>query len=220
MKKYIFTYLFCILSVALYAQDWKPYKIDDSVQVSLPPDFTQTDTLGQTYITAKTGFGYIQIIKQPDNPLTTPDIEKVKHLNRYYDEFINKIKLSAKGGIITNEKDTIIGKLRVKDFTLAVDSGSGKQLRNFRILHENNATYTFQYLHQDIHQEYAAPESKAFFNSITIPPTIGKKSQFTSPENTTGVPPPSNTKLYIGAGVFILLIVIGILVYRNKKRRR
>lgn len=220
MKRSILTYLCCIISVALYAQNWKPYKIDDSVQVSLPPDFTQVDTLGQIHINAKTSFGFIQISRQPDNPIITPDIEKTKHLKRYYDDFVDRIKLSAKGGIITNEKDTIIGKLRVKDFTLAIDSGSGKQLRNFRILHENNATYTFQYLHQDIHREYAAPEREAFFNSITVPPSIGKKSQFTSPENTTGEPPARNTLIYVIEGVAVLLILLGIVLYRNKKHRQ
>lgn len=220
MKRFILSCLCCTISFALYAQDWKHYKIDDSVQVSLPPDFTQTDTLGQIQITAKTSYGYIQIAKQRDNSNTTPDIEKEKHLKRYYNNFIDRIKLSAKGGIVTNEKDTIIGKLRVRDFTLAIDSGSGKQLRNFRILHENNATYTFQYLHQDIHQEYAAPEREAFFSSITVPPSIGRKSQYTSPENTTGISPPSNTILYIVEGTVVALIFLGMILYQNKKRRR
>lgn len=219
MKNYILTWLISIISIPLFSQEWKPYKIDDSVQVSLPPDFKKTDTLGQTQITANTTFGFIQITKQPDNPLTTPDIEKLKHLNQYYDDFVQRINSSAKDGRIINEKDTLLGKLHVKDFTLEVDSGSGKQIRNFRILHENSATYAFQYLYKDISREYAVSESDTFFNSIKIPPTIGINSQFTSPENTTGESPATNTTLYIGLAI-ILLLIIALIVYFKKKRHR
>ncbi|MEJ6979197.1 hypothetical protein WG906_01970 [Pedobacter sp. P351] len=215
--KTLFLLFLCFVPSILFSQEWKPYKIDDSVQVSLPTDFTKVDTLGQTSFTAKTSFGYIQITKQSDNPSTTPDIEKLRHLNSYYDNFVSRIRSSAKDGSIINEKDTLLGNLHVKDFTLAVDSGSGKQLRNIRILHENSATYTFQYLFQDIHEEYAAPESKLFFESIKIPPAIDVESQFTSPENTTGDTPSGNTSIYIGAGL-ILLIIVGILFYLKKKR--
>lgn len=217
MKTLLFSFLFLILPGFLFSQEWKPYKIDDSVQVSLPPDFTKLDTLGQTNITAKTSFGYIQITKQPDNPSVTPDIEKLTHLNQYYDNFVNRIKSSAKDGNIINEKDTLLGNLHVKDFTLAVDSGSGKQLRNIRILHENSATYTFQYLYQNIHEEYAISESQLFFESIKIPPTMDVESQFTTPENTTGKAPTGNSTIYIGIGV-IVLIIAGILLYLKRKR--
>jgi hypothetical protein len=106
---------FCLLLPSyLFSQEWKPYKIDDSVQVSLPGDFTKVDTLGQTQITAKTNFGFIQIIKQRDNPHSTPDIEKLKHLNRYYNDFIKRISASAKNGVISNKRDTLLGNLRVK----------------------------------------------------------------------------------------------------------
>lgn len=209
---------FCIfISPSLLSQELKPFKIDDSVQVSLPPNFSKVDTLGQTNITAKTSFGHIQITKQNDNPATTPDIEKLIHLNQYYDNFVNRIKSSAKDGRIINEKDTLLGNLHVKDFTLSVDSGSGVQLRNIRILHENSATYTFQYLYQNIHEEYAVPESKAFFESIRIPPAMDIESQFTSPENTTGKAPSSDTIIYIGIGI-IILIIAGITLYLKKKR--
>lgn len=219
MKKFVFTLAICLFAISAFSQQWKAYKIDDSVQVALPPDFKKTDTLGQTLITAKTGFGYIQISKQHDSQHSTPDIEKIKHLNRYYNDFVKRIQASSNSGTISNERDTLLENLRVRDFTLAVDSGSGKQLRNFRLLHENGATYVFQYLFQDIHQEYAAPESTAFFKSIQIIPTINVQSQFTSPENTTGKAPASNSKLYIGIGIATILLILGIFYVLKRKRR-
>jgi hypothetical protein len=217
MKTLCLAFFCFFIPASLLSQELKPYKIDDSVQVSLPPNFSKVDTLGQTNITSKTSFGHIQITKQSDNPAITPDIEKLIHLNQYYDNFVNRIKSSAKDGKIINEKDTLLGTLHVKDFTLSVDSGSGIQLRNIRILHENSATYTFQYLYQNIHEEYAVPESKAFFESIRIPPTMDIESQFTSPENTTGKAPSSDTRIYIGIGI-IVLVIAGILWYLKKRR--
>lgn len=209
MKNVLFTLMLAILSSAVFAQTWKPVKIDDSVQVSIPGDFERKDTLGQTLITARSAFGNILITIQPDNPKITPDIEKLKHLQRYYDDFVENIKNSSDNGVLSGEKDTLMGKLRVKDVTLAVDSGSGKQLRHIRILHENGATYTFQFLYQDIHAEYAAPESESFFNSIKIPPDAGLKTQFTEPENTTGQSPTATESLlkWIAIGVLLLLIL-------------
>ena len=220
MKKHILTCILSVLTFAIYAQNWKPYKIDDSVQVSLPAGFKKVDTLGQTKITAQTTFGYIQITKLNDNTSRTPDIEKVKHLNKYYDGFVKDIKASSKYGIISGEKDTVMGNLHVKDFTMAVDSGSGKQYRNFRIIHENGATYTFQYLHQDIHNEYAAPEKKEFFNSIIIL-VSDVKSQFTSPENTTGKSTSENSNLFklIGFGVLLGILLLYFIIKRKRKAK-
>lgn len=219
MKKHILAYLLTIFSLGVFAQNWKPYKIDDSVQVSLPPDFKKLDTLGQTNITARTEFGYVQITKLRDSASRTPDIEKVKTLYKYYDNFVKQIQQSSQYGIVSNETDTLIGKLRVKDFTMSVDSGSGKQVRNFRIIHTNNSTYTFQYLYKDISSEYAIPEGKLFFDSIKFL-KADNQSQFTQPENTTGKKPEgaSNRYKYIGAG--LLLITLVVLFIRRRRKMR
>lgn len=207
-------------SVVTVAQEWKPTTIDDSVQVSLPPGYTKKDTLGQTIISARSSFGDIVITKQPDNPKSTPDIEKAKHLKKYYDDLVKRIRSSSTEGIISDEKDTLQGKLKVKDFTLEVDSGSGKQYRNFRILHENGATYTFQFLYKDIHQQYATGEKDTFFNSIKIPPDATLQTQFTDPENTTGkAPSGSASPLVTGGGIALLAIIIIVVIVRRRRRR-
>ena len=217
MKKLQFSILLLLMNVVTYGQNWKPYKIDDSVQVSLPEGFVRKDTLGQTIITAETSFGNILITKTPDNPKSTPDIEKEKHLKKYYDNFVKDIQKSAKEGIISGEKDTTLEQLRIKEITLAVDSGNGKQFRNIRILHENSATYTFQFLYNDFQESYAAPELTTFFNSLKIPPQAGIESQFTDPENTTGKSPYGNRSLFIIIGV-TLLILLGLFLYLRRGR--
>ncbi|MGV3703912.1 MAG: hypothetical protein ACO1NU_00920 [Arcticibacter sp.] len=219
MKKLIFIYLLIFTAIPGFAQKWKPTNLDDSVQVSLPSGFTKKDTLGQTLFNADSPFGQILITKQPDDPSTTPDIEKVDQLKRYYDNFLKRIQSTSKG-VVSEERDTLIGKLKVKDFKLAIDSGSGKQYRNIRILHVNSATYTFQFLYKEIHESYAGAESNTFFNSIKIPPEASVSTQFTEPENTTGKKPAGGTN-YVLIGIIagvILLIVVIILVRKRKKR--
>ena len=219
MKHLHLATIFILLSISVFGQEWKAYKIDDSVQVSLPEKFTRKDTLGQTMISSDAPFGRIQITISPDNPKITPDIEQEKHLQLYYDDFVNRIKTSAKEGIISNERDTMLGKLKVKDFSLSVDSGSGKQIRNFRILHVNSNTYTFQYLYQDIHAEYALPESMTFFSSLRIPPEVDVRSQFTKPANTTGETPAGTNRMVWIAGGIAFLILVFFLILTARKRR-
>lgn len=220
MKKVFFICLLLSTFFSIKAQQLRPIRIDDSVQVSVPKEFQRKDTLGQNILTASTQFGSILIVKTPDNPKQTPDIEKKTQLDAFYADYLNKIKTSSKGSIISDERDTTINKLLYKDFTLQSDSGTGKQFRKFRIVHVNNATYTFQYLYRDIHQEYAPEEYTAFFNSIKIPPDASVASQFTNPKDTTGSPPTTTKNRTIGliAGGIVLILIILFVVLRRRRR--
>lgn len=215
MKKLILFIAFSTLIFPATAQTWKTVQIDSSVSVKLPFVYTVKDTLGQKIITSRLSYGDIQVLVVPDNPIKMPDIEKKKHLLSYYDSYIKKIKSSSAKGNITNQEDKMIGNLHVKDFTLEVDSGRGKQIRDFRILHENGATYTFQVLYQDIHSEYMADERKQFFSSIHVADNPPLKSQFT---DNPGGGNSDNKLIYIGAGVLVLLIIIFLIIRSRRKR--
>lgn len=219
MKSLILLQILLLSFVNSWAQQWKPYRIDDSVQVGLPSEFQKKDTLGQQIFTAGTQFGNILIIKTPDDPSRTPDIEKKSHLENFYQEYVKKVSGSVKGSVVSEEKDTTINNLRYKDFTLQADSGGGKQFRNFRIVHVNSATYIFQFLYQDVHKDYATAEIKSFFNSIKIPPDATVVSQFTDPANTTGTPPSGNKYSIIAYGVAALIFIL-IIIFFVKRRKR
>jgi len=180
MKKLIILiaiYLFPFLS---QAQTWDTFRIDNAISVGLPKGFTKTETKQEFSLVARSAFGTILIFKVPDNPQITPDIEKDRHLKKYYENYIKTVKQSSKSGIITDEKDNLVGELKVKDFTLKIDTGSGVLLRDFRILHANGATYTFEFLHENVHKEFAVPEREKFFNSIEVNETISSADQYTS----------------------------------------
>ena len=220
MRSLILIPALIIISFLAQGQEFKPHKIDDSVQVSIPPTFQEKDTLGQHIISAATQFGNVLIVKTPDDPNRTPDIKKKSHLDAFYENYVKNIGASVQGGVITDEKDTVINNLRYKDFALQADSGGGKQFRNFRIVHVNSATYIFQFMYQEVHKEFAAPNMKLFFESIKIPPEATVANQFTEPENTTGAPPAGSNLSLIGwiVGAVVLVVVIIVFVVRRKKR--
>ena len=220
MKKTILFQLLFMLCLSAVAQQFETVKIDDHVSVSIPKGNLKKDTLGQNIISATGAFGNIFILKTPDDPSQTPDIEKAKHLDNYYSSYLKRIHASTKG-IISEEKDTTIGKLHVKDFTLQIDSGTGKQIRDFRILHENNATYTFEFLYPEIQKEYAKADVQKFFNSINVVDDSSIKSQFTEPEDTTGKVPAGGNKLllYGGIAAAIIIIIVALILAKRKRDR-
>ncbi len=211
MKKLIILLALYLIPFLSLAQDWDTFRIDTAVSVELPKGFTKTETDTQFSLVSRTSFGTILIFKVPDNPQQTPDIEKDKHLKHYYDNYIKSVKQSSASAIITDEKDNLIGELKVKDFTLKIDTGGGLMLRDFRILHANGATYTFEFLYENVHKEYAVPEREKFFKSIVVNENIGRSDQYTSQELNSDSP--DNSK-YLILLIITVLLAIGLTILR------
>ncbi len=216
MKKVIILLAISLTPFMALAQTWDTFRIDSVVSVGLPKGFTKNETKMQLNLIARTSFGTILIFKVPDKPQITPDIEKDRHLKNYYKNYIKSVKQSAKSGIITDEKDNLIGELKVKDFTLKIDTGSGVMLRDFRILHANGATYTFEFLHENVHKEFAVPEREKFFNSIEVNETISSSDQYTSQAPNSDSP--DNSK-YLIWFIMIVLLAIGLTILRILLKR-
>jgi hypothetical protein len=182
MKPLILILTLLILSNISYAQEWEIVKIDSTVSVKLPKGFSKTDKDDKYSLVAVSPWGTILIFKTLDDKMSTPDIEKDKHLKKYYDDYIKNVRTVSPGANINDEKDGKLGALKVKDFTLQIDTGSGVLYRNFRLLHASSATYIFEFLYQDLHSEFAVPEKEKFFNSIEVNEQLGKTDQYTSDE--------------------------------------
>ena len=196
-----------------FAQGWQTVKLDTAISFQLPKGFQKTSTDTASSFSAATSFGTILIFKADDNPIVTPDIERNQHLEDYYDDYIERVESSASEGKITHEKDTVIGDLKAKDFTLELDTGGGVQIRKFRIIHANSATYTFEFLFEEMHKEYAAEECNQFFNSIKVNENIGRSDQFNTPAAAGGGMNP----YLIGLAV---LVLIGIVIYFVIRKKR
>lgn len=214
MKNLIFLFLISFITFPVFSQNWKTVKMDSAVSFKLPKGFIKTKTADENNFSAQTAFGTILIFKAVDDPLLTPDIDKDKHLNQFYNTYLERVQKSTSDGKITDEKDTLLGELKVKDFTLSIDTGSGNQFRKFRILHANNATYTFEFLFQEIHKDYAAEECNLFFNSISVNEDMNRSDQFTA-DNIPGTGP----NYYLIGGVMVILAGIILFFVIQKSRR-
>ncbi|WP_411274070.1 hypothetical protein [Daejeonella sp.] len=182
MKSLLLIIILFIISNTSSAQDWETVRIDSTVSVNLPKGFTKTEKNDKYSMVAVSPWGTILIFKTPDDEMSTPDIEKDKHLKKYYNDYIKNVRTVSTGSIIKNERDSKLGALNVKDFTLQIDTGSGVLYRDFRLLHASSATYIFEYLYQDLHSEFAVPEKVKFFNSIEVNEQLNMSDQFTSDE--------------------------------------
>lgn len=202
-----------LFTLAGFSQQVKTVKLDDVVSVNLPADFHKADTLGQQTYTANSEYGYIIVSRMP-NPATNTTLKKEKDLNNVFKEYIRKVQGSLKEGNITNDHDTIVNKVEMRDFTLRTDTGSGVQLRKFRVLYTKPVTYTFQYLYDEARQDVAAKEMGAFFNGIISAPTLDGADQFTTFGKAQGLN--STTIILIISGVLIIVFVV--LMLRKKRR--
>ena len=214
MKNLIVIFLLFTGLSAFGQTGWQTVKLDTAISFKLPKGFQKTKSDSASSFSAATGFGTILIFKADDNPVVTPDIERNKHLEAYYNDYIERVEASTSDGKITNEKDTIIGDLKAKDFTLELDTGGGVQVRKFRIIHANSATYTFEFLFEEMHREYAAEECNQFFNSITVSENVGRADQFNAPASDGGG---GMSPYLIGLAV---LVIIGIIIYFVIRKKR
>lgn len=217
MKPLILILTLLILSNISYAQEWEIVKIDSTVSVKLPKGFSKTDKDDKYSLVAVSPWGTILIFKTLDDKMSTPDIEKDKHLKKYYDDYIKNVRTVSPGANINDEKDGKLGALKVKDFTLQIDTGSGVLYRNFRLLHASSATYIFEFLYQDLHSEFAVPEKEKFFNSIEVNEQLGKTDQYTSDEINDNN---AASKKYLYWAIPGGIVLIGFAFFLLQKRNR
>ncbi len=218
MKAIILTLALFILSNTSYSQEWETVKIDSTVSVKLPKGFNKTEKNDKYSLVAVSPWGTVLIFKTLDDPMVTPDIEKDKHLQKYYDDYINNVRTVSTGSIIKDEKDAMLGELKVKDFTLQIDTGSGVLYRNFRLLHASSATYIFEFLYQDLHSQFAVPEKEKFFNSIQVNENLSKTDQYTSAEiNDNNAASKKYLYWAIPGGVILIALIMFLLKKRKSK---
>ena len=216
MKKAILIFFLGFLSSGLSAQSWQTLQIDSTLSVELPKGFEKTESENKYSLSAHSQWGTILVFKNPDDPTITPDIERGKQLQKYYNNYIKNLSTASPGFILKDKGDTLLGELKVKDFTLQIDTGSGIEYRNFRLLHANNATYIFEYLYKDLHSEFAVPEKEKFFNSIKINEHLKPSDQYTSDEINK-----NNTKdkKFLFWAIPMAIIVLGLFYFWYSRKR-
>jgi len=185
MKKLIFLFALLFSVNTVFGQDDKPVKIDKLVTVSMPAGYIQKDTLGQHIFSANTDFGYLVATVEP-NAKDNQALKREKDLNSLMKNYIRGIQQQSGNGSTQNVRDTTIGNLEAKAFTLVTDDGNGNvQDRNFLVIYTKDATYSFQYAYPDTRKDLVNSEAKAFFGSISLSPELQRDDQYTDINSTS-----------------------------------
>ena len=213
MKKLIiiFTILFSVNAV--FGQSLKSVKLDSLVNVSLPSSYTQKDTLGQQIYTSNSDLGYMIAIRQANAKGNQP-LQKENDLNAVLKKYIQGIQAQSGNGSTQNIRDTTIGRLKAKAFTLVQSDPNGEtQYRNFILLYTQDATYTFEYGYGDSRKDLIKDESKAYFASIKLSPELQRNDQYvdTRPQTSN-----SKTTVIEVAGGVLIIGLIAWLVFRKR----
>ncbi|MBV8389639.1 MAG: hypothetical protein JO080_07565 [Mucilaginibacter sp.] len=213
MKKIIvlFTILFSVNAV--FGQALKSVKVDSLVSVSLPSSYTKKDTLGQQIFTANTDLGYIIAIRQLNAKGNQP-LKKESDLNAVLKDYIQGIQSQSGNGSAQNIRDTTIGKLKAKAFTLFISDPNGEsQYRNFVLLYTQDATYTFEYGYPESRKDFIQGESKAYFASIKLSSELQLNDQYTDTRPSHSI----NTNTVIEAsGGILMLGLIAWFIFRKR----
>ena len=212
MKKILVIFSLSLFALGGFAQTLKPVVIDSLVTVSLPAEFVKKDTLGQQIYSGNAALGYMVVIREPNAKNNTP-LKKEKDLNKVLKDYIKGIKGQAAGNTM-NVRDTLIGHLKAKTFTLYTDQGAGVQLRNFIIIYTQEVTYTFEYYYEEQRADLVKNEYKEFSSSIRLSPELKRTDQYLS--NAKGLSTIAKVAIY-GGGALIIALIIVLLVRRKKK---
>ncbi|MCR8558274.1 hypothetical protein KXD93_11495 [Mucilaginibacter sp. BJC16-A38] len=216
MKKILLSFALISFAISAFSQTaLKPVKVDSLVTVSLPAGFQKKDTLGQHIYSANGLYGFMTVINAPNEKNNTP-LKKENDLNNVLKKYIGSIQAqSGNNASAQHVRDTTIGTLEAKVFTLKNDDGNGTvQLVNFTLLYTQDATYTFEYVYPEERKDVVKDEYKAFSSSIKLSPQLQRNDQYIS--NAKGMSPIVQIGVYGGGAVVLLLIIITV-VRRRKK---
>ncbi len=216
MKKIFFSLTLLVAAISGFCQSKSvPVKIDSLVTVSLPPGYQKKDTVNEQIFTANSMYGYMVVIREPNAKNNTP-LKKEKDLNKVLKTYIKGIQGESAGSSAQNIRDTTIGALKAKVFTLKSDDGSGDvQYRSFILLYTQDATYTFEYVYPENRLDLIKDELKAFSASIKLSPELNRKDQYLS--NAKGMS--STVKIAIGGGAAVVIILVIVLIVRRKRKK-
>jgi len=214
MKKIFLSFTLLLFAIPGFSQLMKPVKIDSLVTVSLPPGYQKKDTVGEQIFTANSMYGYMVVIREPNAKNNTP-LKKEKDLNKVLKTYVKGIQGESAGSSAQNIRDTTIGALKAKVFTLKSDDGSGDvQYRNFILLYTQDATYTFEYVYPENRADLIKDELKAYSSSIKLSPELNRHDQYVS--NAKGMSSTVKIAVFGGGGLVIILVIV--LIVRRKRR--
>jgi hypothetical protein len=215
MKKiFLISATFILSAITGFAQQVKPVAIDSVVTVSLPAAYQKTDTLGQQVFSSNSELGYVVVLRTPNAKNTEP-LKRENDLDNVLKANVKSIQAESSNASAQFVRDTTIGKLKAKTFTLQTDNGQGDiQFRNIVLLYTTAATYVFEYVYPNARKDVIANDYSSFINSIKLSPQLQRNDQYLS--NAKGMSPVLITGILILA---VIGLVVFLIFYIQKRRR-
>jgi len=170
--------------------------------VTLPSNFQLQDTLGQKFITAFEGSGYIVISKIPDKEDSKDKIYNEKQLMDAYKEFQKGFMDSQHGKLI---KEAVVekGGLKLKRFDYEIVSENSTQMRHCLILYVNKVWYAINYSELTSLLNESNPPYEKLFSSVQINPRLTAQDQLTPGAISYQIG-------YITGRIFVWALVVGV----------
>ncbi len=216
MKKLKILFALLLSVNTVFGQGYKPIKVDKLVTVSLPAGYIQKDTLGQHIYSANTDFGYMVTTVEPNAKGNQP-LKHEKDLNAVLKNYIKGIQQQSGNGSTQNVRDTTVGSLEGKAFTLVTNDGNGNvQDRKFLIIYTKDATYSFQYVYPDTRKDLINSEANAFFSSIKLSSELQRDDQYTDVNDSSSSA--SILMIFLISGGCIGAIAAGWYIYSRNHR--
>jgi hypothetical protein len=214
MRKIFFCFTLLLFAIPGFSQLIKPVKIDSLVTISLPSAYQKKDTTDRTIFSANASYGYMVVLREPNAKNNTP-LQKEKDLNKVLKAYIKGIQGQSAGSSAENVRDTTVGALKAKTFTLKTDDGSGDiEYRNFVLLYTQDATYTFEYVYPENRKDLIKDEYRSYISSIRLSPDLKRNDQYLS--NAKGMT--TITKIEIFGGGALLAVLIIVIIKRRRRR--
>jgi len=207
--RYILFSLISILTIECFSQNNTEYKLEDGFTISLPENFTVTDTLGQRAIIAHIENGQILILKAPNKGKIDVSIKNESELIEFYKEFQRGLLKPSKGNLL-NDNFFEIGKLKANKISYRVNTSEEPELRDALIVVLNNNIYVIQFLQLESKYNDIKVVRDKFFSSIKPSQTFSIKNQLTiSAESSTDI---EKTAYNLGR-IFGYVLIIGIFIF-------
>ena len=214
MKKIMISIFLVFVAISGFAQATKQVKLDSVVSISFPAGYQEKDTLNQQTFTANGMYGYMIVIRQANEKNNTP-LKQKKDLNKVLKDMVRDIQAQSAGSAAMNVRDTTVGTLTAKTFSLRTDDGYGDfGYRNFVLLYTQDATYTFEYAFPGNRAALVKDDYKAFVSSIRIAPGIQRNNQYLS--NAGGLSTGLQIAIFGGGALLIILVIVLIVKRRNR----
>lgn len=219
MKNYLFT-LLALLSINCFSQELTKYQLDSTVAVSIPANYTLTDTMGVKAITAEIDNGLIIVTTAQNQGKIELNIQDEAGLIKSYKGFIVGVLQSQKGVLVQQEILEKNGLKYIRATYKATQEGE-KHIRHCLVLCVNHTIYTMNFWElesMDIETEdRIADVRERFFTSLEFPKNLTIKDQLHgSYEDSIKDDGAYILGEYMGYGI-MLLLVIGIIIWISKK---